>query len=49
MNQNEFIEEFKYAIQSLETRYFKRTIEDIKEEIIPKPNDLRLNALLNIE
>ena len=24
INQNEFIEEFKYAIQSLENRYFKR-------------------------
>ena len=35
IHQNEFIEEFRYAIQSLENRYFKRAIEDIKEEIIP--------------
>lgn len=34
IHQNEFIEEFKYAIQSLENRYFKRN-NSIKEEIIP--------------
>lgn len=31
IHQNEFIEEFKHAIQSLENRYFKRNTDSVKE------------------